>query len=169
EASDVFNAVLDGTDAVMLSGESAIGEYPVEAVTTMRQICTEAEGFLKVQGGGSRGPAPLSGFIDPAMEASVDAACLMIRQLDAALIVVAAASGRPARALANRRPSAAILALPPTDEIARRLSLCWGVISVVLSERSTAERELTFGIESAKARGLVEPGQHAVLLVDQVG
>ena len=169
EASDVFNAVLDGTDAVMLSGESAIGDYPVETVTTMRQICTEAEGFLKLEGGGSRGPAPLTGFIDPAMEASVDAACLMTRQLDAAMIVVAAASGRPARALANRRPAASILALPPTEHIARRLSLCWGVIPVVLSDRSASERALIFGIDWARSHGLVSPGQHAVLIADHVG
>ncbi len=170
EASDVFNAVLDGTDAVMLSGESAIGQYPVEAVTTMRQICTQAEAYLKSEGRHSRGaPAPLSGLIDSMTEASVDAACLMTRQLDATLIVVAAASGRPARALANRRPAASILALPPTEQIARRLSLCWGVIPVVLSERSAAERALIFGIESAKSRGLVGSGQHAVLLADQMG
>ena len=92
----------------------------------------------------------------------------MTRQLDAALIVVAAASGRPARALANRRPAATILALPESDQIARRLSLCWGVIPVVLAERTTAEGALRFGIESAKSRGLVAPGQHAVLLADQV-
>ncbi len=110
----------------------------------------------------------MSGLIDAMTEASVDAACLMTRQLDAALIVVAAASGRPARALANRRPAATILALPDTEQIARRLSLCWGVISVVLAERTTAQRALLFGIESAKVRGLVEPGQHAVLLADQV-
>jgi pyruvate kinase len=169
EASDVFNAVLDGTDAVMLSGESAIGEYPVEAVTTMRQICSEAEAFLKSQGSRSGGAAPLTGFIDPATEASVDAACLMTLQLDAALLVVAAESGRPARALANRRPAAPILALPPNEEIARRLSLCWGVIPVVLSERSASERELIFGIDWAKSLGLVAPGQHAVLLADSVG
>ena len=168
EASDVFNAVLDGTDAVMLSGESAIGQFPVEAVTMMREICTEAEAYLKSEGRPARGEAPLSALVDGMTEAAVDGACLMTRQLDAALIVVAAASGRPARALANRRPAATILALPESDQIARRLSLCWGVIPVVLAERTTAEGALRFGIESAKSRGLVVPGQHAVLLADRV-
>jgi pyruvate kinase len=169
EASDVFNAVLDGTDAVMLSGESAIGQFPVEAVTMMREICTEAEAYLKAQGRTSRSEAaPLSGLIDPMTEAAVDAACLMTRQLDAALIVVAAGTGRPARALANRRPAAAILALPDTEQIARRLSLCWGVLAVVLAEPAAAERALLFGIASARSRGLVAPGQHAVLLADRV-
>jgi pyruvate kinase len=170
EASDVFNAVLDGTDAVMLSGESAIGQFPVEAVATMRDICAQAEAYLKSQGRPSPSHVPpLSDLVDSITEASVDAACLMTRQLDARVIVVAAASGRPARALANRRPAASILALPPTEEIARRLSLCWGVIAVVLSEPSAAERALVFGIESAKSRGLVESGDHAVLLADHVG
>jgi pyruvate kinase len=169
EASDVFNAVLDGTDAVMLSGESAIGLFPVEAVTMMREICTQAEGYLKSDGRPARDEAaPLAELVDVMTAAAVDAACLMARQLDAALIVVAAASGHAARALANRRPDAPILALPPTEQIARRLSLCRGVIPVVLAERTTAERALRFGIESAKSRGLVAPGQHAVLLADQV-
>jgi pyruvate kinase len=170
EASDVFNAVLDGTDAVMLSGESAIGDYPVEAVTTMRHICEEAEAYLKKEGGQRREEAAApSRLIDPTMDACVDAASVMTRRLDAALIVVSAASGRPARAVANRRPAAPILALPPTEEMARRLSLCWGVIPAVLSERSANERALLFGIEWAKSRGLVAPGQHAVLLTDHVG
>jgi pyruvate kinase len=170
EASDVFNAVLDGTDAVMLSGESAIGDYPVAAVATMRHICSEAEAYLKLTGGASpNGSAPLTGLIDSTTEASVDAACLMTRTLDAALIVVASDSGRPARALANRRPGAPILALPPTETMARQLSLCWGVIPVVLSARSASEGALLFGIEWAKSRGLVEPGQHAVLLADHIG
>ena len=169
EASDVFNAVLDGTDAVMLSGESAIGQFPVEAVAMMREICTDAEAYLKSEGWPRQGEAaPLSGLTDAMTEAAVDAASLMTRQLDAALIVVAATSDRPARALANRRPAATILALPDTEQVARRLSLCWGVIPLVLAERTTAERTLRFGIESAKARGLVAPGQHAVLLADQV-
>jgi pyruvate kinase len=110
----------------------------------------------------------LSELIDAMTAAAVDAACLMARQLDAALIVVAAASGRAARALANRRPAATILALPASEQIARRLTLCHGVIPVVLAERTTAERMLLFGVGLAKSRGLVAPGQHAVLLADQV-
>ena len=168
EASDVFNAVVDGTDAVMLSGESAIGLYPVETVTMMREICAEAEAYLKQEGRPTPTHAPASGMVDAITQATVDAACLMTRQLDASLIVVEAASGRSARALANRRPAAMILALPDSEEIARRLSLCWGVIPVLLTDRTTADRALQFGIDSAKARGLVEPGQHAVLLANRV-
>ena len=132
-------------------------------------IASDIEAYLKAQGRTSRSEAaPLSGLIDPMTEAAVDAACLMTRQLDAALIVVAAGTGRPARALANRRPAAAILALPDTEQIARRLSLCWGVLAVVLAEPAAAERALLFGIASARSRGLVAPGQHAVLLADRV-
>jgi pyruvate kinase len=165
EASDVFNAVLDGTDAVMLSGETAVGQYPVEAVRTMRQICGEAEGYLKAHEHGrwSR-PSGIPGLTDPITEATVDAACLMTEQLDAALLVVATDSGRTALALSNRRPAAAILALPRTERVARSLSLCWGVTAVVLPESSWAEHMLVFGIEWAKSKGLVTTGQRAVLV-----
>src|SRR5262249_38881553 len=112
EASDVFNAVLDGTDAVMLSGESAVGEYPALAVATRRRICAEAEAFLKANGRAAHGAAAsLAGFVEPITEATVDAACLATKRLDAPLIVVATDSGRTALALSNRRPTATILAL----------------------------------------------------------
>jgi pyruvate kinase len=169
EASDVFNAVLDGTDAVMLSGESAVGEYPVEAVRTMRHICGEAEAYLKSLGRIPRdGASTVHGLIDPTTSAAVDAASLMTDELDAGLIVVAADSGRTALALSKRRPAATILALSQNEEVARSLSLCWGVTAVVLPETSWAERVLVSAIDWAKSHGLVSPGQHAVLLRGQV-
>jgi pyruvate kinase len=168
EASDVFNAVLDGTDAVMLSGESAVGEYPVEAVRTMGRICGEAEAYLKSAGRLPQGASTGPGLIDPITAAAVDAASLMARQLDAALIVVPAESGRTALALSNRRPAATILALSQNEHVARRLSLCWGVTAVVLRETSWAERVLELGMDWAKSQGLVRPGQHAVLLRGQI-
>jgi pyruvate kinase len=169
EASDVFNAVLDGTDAVMLSGETAVGEYPVESVATMRQICAEAEAYLK-SGARPAGDesASLAGFVEPITEATVDAACLVARRLDAPVIVVATESGRTALALSNRRPSATILAVTRTEQLARTLAVCWGVTAVVQPETATAEQELAFAIEWAKSRGLVRPDQYAVLVRGQV-
>jgi pyruvate kinase len=169
EASDVFNAVLDGTDAVMLSGESAVGDYPVEAVMTMRRICAEAETYLKSERPKSAVLPPLSDIIDPVTGASVDAACLMAEQLDAALIMVASDSGRTALALSNRRPAATILALTGNDKVARSLCLCWGVTAIVFPDTTWAEHVLTLGMDRARSQGLARSGQQAVLLRDQVG
>jgi pyruvate kinase len=169
EASDVFNAVLDGTDAVMLSGESAVGEYPLEAVATMRQICAEAESYLESSGRSPLGEsASLAGLIEPITEAAVDAAYLVTERLNAPLIVVATDSGRTALALSNRRPTATILALTRTAQIARTLALCWGVTPLLLPEASSAEHELALGIEWAKSHSLVRPGQQGVLLRGKV-
>lgn len=169
EASDVFNAVLDGTDAVMLSGETAVGDYPVEAVATMRRICAEAETYLASGAGAAGGgPAPLAGFVEPITEAAVDAACLLAQRLAAPLIAVATDSGRTALALSNRRPPATILAVTRTDGIARALAACWGVTPVVRPEAASVEQELAFAVEWARARNLAGPGQHVVLLRGQV-
>jgi pyruvate kinase len=165
EASDVFNAVLDGTDAVMLSGETAVGEYPIAAVATMRQICAEAEDYLKTNGRPTRAAAAsLAGLVHPTTEALVDAACLAAERLQAPLIGVATNFGRTALALSNRRPTATILALTRTEPVARALALCWGVTPVVALERLQAEQELAFAIDWARGRKLVQPGQQVVLL-----
>jgi pyruvate kinase len=166
EASDVFNAVLDGTDAVMLSGESAVGEYPQEAVLTMRQICAEAEAYRKANGPGQRPvvPAPLAGLVNPITEAAVDAACLAAKRLEAPLIVAATNSGRTALALSNRRPTATVLALAHSEQVARLLALCWGVTATVVPVGPSPQQELDFAIAWAGPRGLVRRGQHVVLV-----
>ncbi len=170
EASDVFNAVLDGTDAVMLSGETAVGDYPVEAVATMRRICAEAETYRAAVGRTARtsSAASLAGFVEPITEATVDAACLVAERLDASLIVVATDTGRTAMALSNRRPGATILALTRTEPVARLLAVCWGVLPLVLPEVTSPAREMAVAIDWGKERGLVRPGQHVVLLRGQV-
>src|SRR5262245_30001701 len=167
EASDVFNAVLDGTDAVMTSGETAVGEYPVEAIATMRQICAEAEAYRGVRPAADAS-GPLAGFVEPITEAAVDAACLVARRLNAPVIAVATESGRTALALSNRRPAATILAVTRTEALARVLAICWGVTPVVQPEPASAERDLTFATDWAKSRGLVQSGQYAVLVRGQV-
>jgi pyruvate kinase len=169
EASDVFNAVVDGTDAVMLSGESAIGDYPVESVATMARICLEAEGFLEGRGRASaESSAHLAGLIEPITEAAVDAAVLAVERLDAPVVIVATDSGRTALAVSNRRPTATILALTRTERIARTLSLCWGVTSLVIPEATSADAELARGVEWARTHDVVRPGQHVVFLRGQV-
>ena len=168
EAADVFNAVVDGTDAVMLSGETAVGDYPIEAVAMMRQVCGEAEAFLDSRFKASaRQAASLTGFVETMTEASVDAACTMTERLDAPLVVVATDSGRTALALSNRRPSATILAITKSEQVARLLAVCWGVTAVVQPEPVSAERELDLIAEWAKSRGLIRPGQAAVLVRGQ--
>jgi pyruvate kinase len=166
EASDVFNAVLDGTDAVMLSGESAVGKYPREAVQTMKRICTEAEAYRKAHGPAPAAvvPASLAGLVHLITEASVDAACVAAAQLDAPLIVVATTSGRTALALSNRRPAARILALTHSEQVARLLSLCWGVTARTRPGTSSPQEDLDFAIDWARTQRLVETGQHVVLL-----
>jgi pyruvate kinase len=141
----------------------------VQTVLTMREICAEAESYLNAGAGDAGGrPARLSGLIDPTTAACVDAACLMAHQLDAALIVVATESGRTALALSNRRPAAAILALPRTERVARSLALCRGITSVVFAETAPAERVLSFAIDWAKSHGLIRLGERAVLLQGQI-
>jgi pyruvate kinase len=153
----------------MLSGETAVGEYPVLAVETMRRICAEAEAYQKSSRQARGVPlnptsARLSELVNPVTEAMVDAACLAAERLDAPLIVVATASGRTALALSNRRPAATVLALTRTATVARLLAVCWGVTPVVVSEAYQAEQELAFAIDWARSRGLVQAGRRVVLL-----
>ena len=123
EASDVANAILDGTDAVMLSEETSIGQYPVESVRMMERIVEEAQG---------RAPSLMAIGHEPDPEnitfAAADAACHAAESIGARAIVVYTHSGATARIVAQRRPRAHIFALTPDDATYRRLALVWGVV-----------------------------------------
>jgi pyruvate kinase len=164
EASDVFNAILDGTDAVMLSGETAIGQYPVESVSMMSRIAAEAERLLE-----ERPPAPpvrakRSGWLMAITEGVVEAASLACRRLDAHLLVVATHSGRTALEVSKLRNPTPTLALTNQVEVARQMALFWGVTPVHFADAETFRSALAFAREWAAARGLIQRGDRMVLL-----
>ena len=132
----------------------------------MRQICAEAEAYLKAKGPGPGPAAPnsLAGLVDPITEAAVDAATLAAKRLDAPLIAVATNTGRTALALSNRRPAATVLALTHSEQVARLLALCWGVTATVAPEIPGLQQELDLAINWAQTRRLVRPGQPVVLV-----
>jgi len=123
EASDVANAIFDGTDAVMLSAETAVGKYPVEAVRVMSRIVTHADQAPRPPAA-ERATDRASSFPDVISEA----ACRAARELRARAIVAFTQSGSTARLLAKYRPDVPILAFSPSEQIRQRLSLCWGVV-----------------------------------------
>lgn len=161
EASDVFNAVLDGTDALMLSGETAVGSYPVEAVATMSRIACEAEAMLPTHRPDS---TPRPGLVQPITEGLVEAASLVCRRLGAALLVVATHSGRTALALSKHRHPTPTLALSDDAETARAMSLYWGVTPLHVPELVEGEQFLAVALDWARARHLVRPGDRVVLV-----
>jgi pyruvate kinase len=104
-------------------------------------------------------------LLDPITEAAVDAAVQAAKRVDAPLIVVATNTGRTPLALSNHRPTATVLALTHSEQVARLLALCWGVTATVAPETpGLLHQELTFAINWAAARGLVRPGQRVVLV-----
>ena len=183
EASDVYNAVLDGTDAVMLSGETAIGSYPVESVAMMSRIVSEAEqrmfdnrrtgatGAFSVASGPEHAPGVSASFavartgsVRPITDSVVAAACQIADQLSAALIVVETHSGRTAAALSNHRGRAMILALGHDIMTVRAMSLLCGVVSEPMPNVSRPAELREFVLGWARARGLVESGSRIVMI-----
>ncbi len=157
EASDVFNAVLDGTDAVMLSGETAAGLYPRQAVAMMSRIAQEAEQLQRLRGEattrGTRDLALPSSQAFETTEAIAIGAVATAERLKADLIVVATVSGRAAQAISKERTAVPILAICAKPEIARSLTLLWGVTPI---EATATDHSAASIVEQAEEWGLRE-------------
>lgn len=159
EAGDVANAILDGTDAVMLSGESAKGKYPVEAVTIMATICERTDRVMHSRLGELRAGHKLR-----VTEAVCRGAVEMSENLDAPLIVVATVGGKSAKSVRKYFPKAPILALTTNPTTARQLLLVKGVTTKLVSEISSTDDFYRIGRETALESGLAVNGEIVVMV-----
>jgi pyruvate kinase len=150
EASDVANAILDGTSAVMLSGETAVGKYPVDAVRTLATIALRAEASLHEYGYLQKiKPNPANVVTEAVGQASVS----MAKSLKAAVIVSLTESGLTSRLVSKHRPDCPILAITSQELVARKLSLNWGVIPIIYQGEPSDEARIEFAISTVKELG----------------
>ncbi len=166
EAGDVANAILDGTSAVMLSGETAAGSYPAEAVEMMHRIAakTEASGAFAERVGQQRWDmrGEYRGDISPAEAVGV-AARELAMAIGARYIVCLSHSGGTAQLISKARPNLMTVALSPSEETARRLSLYWGIIPLLMEELNSID-DLFYGApERIRKKCLAEPGDYLVM------
>jgi pyruvate kinase len=159
EATDVANAILDGSDAVMLSGETARGRHPVEAVRTMQRIVAEAERYAK----SSRAEEPVSSSSSIA-DAASNGACRAAQSAGATAIVALTRSGATARSLARWRPRQPIYAVTEREEGRRRLALVWGVEPLVVQGLGEDFDAATLAVlEALRRRAEIRRGARVVL------
>jgi len=158
EASDVANAILDGTSAIMLSGETAVGAYPVEAVRVMDRIALAVEPSL-----GYRHEIPTADDEPTIDQAMSNAACDVAEALSASAILVPTFSGHTASAVARLRPQRAIVALTHKRESLRHLALEWGVTPLTIPETTDVEDLWSRSIAAAREAGVVASGERVVI------
>jgi pyruvate kinase len=164
EASDVANAIFDGTDAVMLSAETAVGEYPSRAVQTMARIATEADEFAagaraprrSSDGAGSALASPTHALAHTASQAS--------REIRARALVIFTHTGFSARLVSKSRPTAPVLALTPLDSTCRRLTLSWGVLPVRVPRWRAAEGMVETGMRMLLGKKMLRRGDWVVAM-----
>jgi pyruvate kinase len=158
EASDVANAILDGTSAVMLSGETAVGQYPVEAVAYMDRIALAIEPSLDY-----RHEIPEATEEPTIGQAMSNAACDIAESLGATAILVPTFTGRTASAVARLRPRRPIVALTHKMYSLQHMALEWGVTPLLIPETDDVENLWSISVDAAREAGLVESGDRLVI------
>jgi pyruvate kinase len=159
EASDVANAILDGTDAVMLSGETAVGSYPVASAKTMARISVSADAHLAATWPGRLAVAHNGTITAAVSRAAVETA----DEVGARAIVVATESGTTARMVARYRPRVPVLAVTPNAKTLHRIGLVWGVTPALVQEFTTTDEMVSAMEASARRSGLAGRGDVLVL------
>ena len=168
EVTDVANAVLDGTSAVMLSAETAVGADPVRVVATMARIARRAEHEFDYLGWGAKlGAQQIAGAPSSAARitaATTAAAWRAAVEEQARAIIACTRSGTTARAISRLRPPMSIVAATPSPRTARQLALSWGVDPVVVGEASSTDEIVWFAVQAAVRSGFAEAGDVVVVL-----
>jgi len=160
EATDVANAIYDGTSAIMLSGETAAGHYPVEALKTMVRIAISTEKDINYTARFKQRQTMSNPDITNAIS---HATCTTASDLNAAAIVTVSQSGRTARMVSKYRPSCPIIGCSTSMKICRQLNLSWGVTPMLLERKETADELFAHAIEEAEKAGLVSMGDITVI------
>ncbi|HNB20965.1 MAG TPA: pyruvate kinase [Candidatus Melainabacteria bacterium] len=155
EASDVANAIFDGTDAVMLSEETAMGNYPLEAVRMMDRIAYQAEATMSSR--------IVEHPLNSASQAVAHAAVAMALDMDAKAVATFTKTGSTARLVSQFRPPVSIIALTQHEYVYRQLSLLWGTTPLMLTEVSDSESTLALVEETLLKRGLVSPKDNIII------
>ncbi|MCA0969833.1 pyruvate kinase [Halobacillus litoralis] len=160
EASDVANAIFDGTDAIMLSGETAAGDYPVEAVQTMHNIASKTETGLNHKSILDNRSKHSHMTITDAISQSVTHTAI---NLDVNLILTPTESGHTARMISKYRPKAPIVAITSNDSINRKLSLVWGVYAIMGERAYSTDQMLDLAVENSLSSGLATRGDRVII------
>jgi len=160
EVSDVANAILDGTDAIMLSGETAIGKYPVAAVRAMARIAQRTEEALDFEAF-SHEHADLQAC-DPT-DAIAQATCMLAADLPVKAIITPTASGQTPRLISKHRPGVPIIAAACDQRVRSRLPLLWGVHPVAVPKSRNSDQMIEHSLRAAQRAGLVKPGDLVVV------
>lgn len=160
EASDVANAIFDGTDAIMLSGETANGKYPVETVTTMSKIAERAEKALNYE---EKLKRRRRNHVPNVPNSISLATCNTAMDLNASAIITATQSGHTAKIVSKFRPECPIIAVTPYDRVARSLALNWGVFPIVADKTETTDELIDKSVDIALETGYVKKGDVVVI------
>ena len=158
EAADVANAIYDGTSAIMLSGETAAGLYPVEAVKTMAKIAERAERDIDYDH-----RANLSDGRQDVTSAISHATCTTARDIHAQAIITVTKSGQTARMVSKFRPSSPIICCTTSERVCNQMNLCWGIQPLLMDEKKTTDELFDTAIDTAVDAGLLRSGDIAVI------